>query len=96
MELEHERPVEKEFGPSAGLFRRRVYGLIVIVLVLGFLAAVVTLMENDNPYTWYGRTFDAPTEEGPSVLMFCLKAAGMASLALLIPWLATRWGAGKE
>jgi len=90
MDLEHERPAEREYGPSIGLVRRRVFGGILICLVIGFLAIVVTVFGNDNPRSFYGDIYDDSDKQTPSVAWFALKAAGMAALALLIPWLATR------
>lgn len=90
MDLEHERPAEKEYGPEIGLARRRVFGAVLIVLVLGFLAVVVVFFGNDNPRSFYGGIYDETAKQTPSVAWFALKAAGMAALALLIPWLAAR------
>jgi len=90
MDLEHKRPAEREYGPDIDLVRRRVFGGILICLVIGFLAIVVTVFGNDNPRSFYGDIYDESDKQTPSVGWFALKAAGMAALALLIPWLATR------
>ena len=90
-ELEHERTVEREFGPDTGLARRRLLGAMLIALVLGFLAMVLALYGNDDPRSFYGNIYEDAASE-PSVLWFVIKASGLAMLALVVPWLATRRG----
>jgi len=90
-ELEHERTVEREYGPNTPLKRRRVYGAILIAVVLGFLGMVLALFGNDNPRSFYGAAvYEGSNNTDPSVLWFVVKAAGLGVLALLIPWLASR------
>ena len=48
--LEHERPVEKEYGPPLGVTRRRVYAVALIVVVLGFLSLPLMLYETMGAY----------------------------------------------
>lgn len=93
-ELEHERPAEKEFGPNTSLGRRRVFGAVLILLVFGFLAMVLALFGNDSPTSFYGDIYDEADRRDPSVWWFVLKASGLAALAFLVPWLATR-GRGR-
>ena len=88
-ELEHERTVEREFGPDTGLARRRLLGTLLIAMVLGFLAMILALYGNDDPRSFYGNIYDESDPE-PSLPWFVIKAAGLATLALVVPWLATR------
>ena len=97
MDLEHERPTEREFGPNTNLLRRRILGAVLICLVIGFLSVVVALFGNDNPQSFYGGIYDDFEGKDPSVWWFVLKAGGLASLAIIVPWLASRrWKASPE
>lgn len=84
--------MRKEFGPPTGLTKRRIWGAVLIVAVLGFLDMVVSLFGSGEPGGAFAET-RGPVEE-PSMGMFVLKACGLLVVALLVPWLAT--GGGKS
>lgn len=88
MELEHERVVEKEFGPPLGLTKRRLWGAALIVAVLGFFAMILSIFGSNGETTMFADTSGAADD--PSIGMFALKASGLLVVALLVPWLASR------
>ncbi|MCW5699237.1 MAG: hypothetical protein KIT00_05305 [Rhodospirillales bacterium] len=90
MELEHENPVVREFGPDTSLLRRRILGVILIALVLGFLTVVVVFYGSDGSTAFFGNATSEGHKEDGSIVSFAVKAGGLALLACIVPWLATR------
>jgi hypothetical protein len=90
---------EREFGPAAGLRRRRLWGGLLIVAVLAFLGFVVgggvSGGGSGGAATGAARGMfegDTPTAEGPSVWLLAIGTMAVLVVALT----AHRWVKPKD
>ncbi|MCW8971162.1 MAG: hypothetical protein OQK23_07895 [Rhodospirillales bacterium] len=85
MDFEHaEIDFDADFGPAASLRRRRLWGAVAIVVVLGFLGLAL-MMGGDAAQTTPsdGRmTFGVEGSEPPSVLWFLAAAAVVVAVSV--------------
>ena len=87
-ELE-DAPPAKEFGPSSSSRKRRLWGIVCVLLVIGFLYAATTLSGESNIQQG-GMSFGRDTAETPPIWALALGIFVVLAVSIGAPVLANK------